>query len=79
MPPIEHGGRDFRYILRIWRAGIQPFEYVKTIANWRQNRFELLRNDIYTPYNVTLEAFNEYKNADAELKPVVIYSAESSM
>lgn len=79
MPPIDHGGRNFRYILKISKRGNVVVDEVKTITNWRQSRYEFLSNDVYTPYNVTIQAANEHQSSSVYLKPNIIYSGESSM
>lgn len=78
MPPIEHGGDNFRYVLSISRRGNNPFDDTKTISNWRDDRFELLTNDIYVPYNITIKAANEHGDSSAPLIVHTIYSGESS-
>jgi hypothetical protein len=78
MPPIDHGGNNFRYIIKISKYGAQNLDEIRTITNWRQSRYEFLTNDIYTAYNVTVQAVNEHRNNTAELKPYILYSGESS-
>ncbi|XP_071147603.1 neuroglian-like isoform X2 [Mytilus edulis] len=77
MPPIDHGGRNFRYILKISKRGNVVVDEVTTITNWRQSRYEFLSNDVYTPYNVTIQAANEHQSSSVYLKPNIIYSGES--
>ncbi|VDI06743.1 neuronal cell adhesion molecule, partial [Mytilus galloprovincialis] len=48
-----------------------------TISNWRDDRFELLTNDIYVPYNITIKAANEHGDSSAPLIVHTIYSGES--
>ncbi|XP_052085471.1 neuroglian-like isoform X2 [Mytilus californianus] len=77
MPPIEHGGENFRYVISINRRGNNPYDNSKTISNWRDDRFELLTNDIYVPYNVTIKAVNSDGDSSAPLIVHTIYSGES--
>ena len=78
MPPIDQGGDNFRYIIKISKYGAQNLDEIRTITNWRQSRYEFLTNDVYTPYNVTVQARNEHQNNTAELKSHLLYSGESS-
>ena len=74
MPPIDQGGDNFRYVLYISRNGNNPLDFVRTIPDWRQDRFEYQTNDSHVPYNVTIRAANEYGYSEAPVTTHVVYS-----
>lgn len=56
MPEIEHNGDNFKYVLVIKKDG-------KTnrteISDWKENQKEIDTGQIYTPYEIYVEAYNK--------------------
>ncbi|XP_061175831.1 neuroglian-like [Saccostrea echinata] len=79
MPPIEHNGRQFRYILTIQREG-SGFNgiYVSSILDWKTSHWEQRTNDIFVPYIITIRASNELGDSTAPVQEVKGYSAEGT-
>lgn len=79
MPPIEHNGQQFKYILTIQREG-QGLDQVTpvTISEWSQFRYEKQTNDIFTPYLITIKANNEAGDSTAPVQEYRGFSAEDS-
>lgn len=79
MPPIEHNGQQFKYILTIQREG-QGLDQVTpvTISEWSRFRYEKQTNDIFTPYLITIKANNEAGDSTAPVQEHRGFSAEDS-
>lgn len=79
MPPIEHNGQQFKYILTIQREG-QGLDQVipVTISDWKTFRYEKQTNDIFVPYLITVKANNEIGDSRLSVVEKTGYSAEES-
>lgn len=79
MPPIEHNGQQFKYILTIQREG-QGLDQVTpvTISDWSTFRYEKQTNDIFVPYMITIKANNEAGDSTAPVQEHRGWSAEDS-
>ncbi|XP_048738673.2 neuroglian-like isoform X2 [Ostrea edulis] len=77
MPPIEHNGQQFKYILTIQREG-QGLDQVipVTISDWKTFRYEKQTNDIFVPYLITVKANNEIGDSSSSVVEKTGYSAE---
>jgi hypothetical protein len=79
MPPIEHNGQQFKYILTIEREGQGSDGVVPvTISDWQTFRYEKQTNDIFVPYTVTVKANNEMGDSSVSVEPYHGFSAEES-
>ncbi|XP_062597947.1 neuroglian-like isoform X2 [Saccostrea cucullata] len=77
MPPIEHNGWGFRYVLTIRRDGPDFYDInTFSISDWRISHWEQQTNDIFTPYIITIRATNVVGDSTARVQQVKGYSAE---
>lgn len=76
MPPIQHAGDKFEYILTVIKDGITI--HTSNINNYTITRRNIPTNDIFVPYDITVKAKNEIGESNAPLVVYKGYSAEDS-
>ena len=74
MPPVEHNGEGFHYILFIKKDGKKNST---TISDWRENTKEFDFGQIYEPYQIWVEAANDEGTFDGRTDIHIGYTGEA--
>lgn len=75
MPPIEHNGQHFQYVLTLRRDGQQWGRSI-VIYDWSTSRYEEDVYGIFVPYNISVRAQNEVGESLAPVKEIRGFSGE---
>lgn len=76
MPPAEHNGPNFRYVIE-WREGGETKKEKFNEYNWEVGRKEIPVDNIYAPYVVTVSAENNKGSPLVPPKEISGYSGEA--